>query len=230
MNGATPSALARAGLCTIPEGRGVFPNLTVRENLWMMTYRGTSLARVEEVAYRYFPRLAERRDQVAGTMSGGEQQMLAVARAVSTEPALLLLDELSMGLAPIIVESLYEAVGRLAADGVSILVVEQFAETVLALADHAVVVSQGRVAVEGTPAAIRSELHAAYLGPGVGTDRAEPDPEEPDPQETDRAMTTRTEAGRGETGRGAGGKGPANRHTSAQDGQGGDQTPEETST
>ena len=164
MNGASPTDLARAGLCTIPEGRGVFPNLTVRENLWMMTYRGTSLATIEDMAYDYFPRLAERRSQVAGTLSGGEQQMLAVAAAITTQPALLLLDELSMGLAPIIVDSLYEAVAHLAAEGVTILVVEQFAETVLKMADLAVVVAQGRIAASGPPDEIRSQLQAAYLG------------------------------------------------------------------
>jgi branched-chain amino acid transport system ATP-binding protein len=164
MNGARTSDLARAGLCTIPEGRGVFPNLTVRENLWMMTHRGVGLAAIEEAAYHYFPRLKERRTQLAGTMSGGEQQMLAVARAVSTGPSLLLLDELSMGLAPLIVKELFDAVGRLASTGVAILVVEQFAEAVLKLADHAVIISQGRVAASGTPAQINQELRAAYLG------------------------------------------------------------------
>jgi branched-chain amino acid transport system ATP-binding protein len=119
---------------------------------------------VEEVAYGAFPRLAERRTQLAGTLSGGEQQMLAVARAVATRPALLLLDELSMGLAPIIVRELFAAVGTLAAEGVAIVVVEQFAEAVLRLADYAVVVSQGRIGVSGTPEKIREELRAAYLG------------------------------------------------------------------
>jgi branched-chain amino acid transport system ATP-binding protein len=164
VNGASPTDLARAGLCTIPEGRGVFPNLTVRDNLWMMTHRRLPLAAVEEVAYGAFPRLAERRTQLAGTLSGGEQQMLAVARAVATRPALLLLDELSMGLAPIIVRELFAAVGTLAAEGVAIVVVEQFAEAVLRLADYAVVVSQGRIGVSGTPEKIREELRAAYLG------------------------------------------------------------------
>ena len=159
-----PTDLARAGLCTIPEGRGVFPNLTVRENLWMMTHRGTKRGAMEDAAYHYFPRLAERRTQLAGTMSGGEQQMLAVARAVSTRPALLLLDELSMGLAPLIVRELFTAIGRLRAAGVAILVVEQFAEAVLKLADHAVIISQGRVTSEAAPAAISEELQRAYLG------------------------------------------------------------------
>ena len=164
MNGAAPSDLARAGLCTIPEGRGVFPNLTVRENLWMMSYRGMRRSAIEEAAYSYFPRLKDRRTQVAGTMSGGEQQMLAVARAVSTRPSLLLLDELSMGLAPLVVNELFSAVGQLAETGVAILIVEQFAEAVLAFADHAIIISQGRVSASGSSAAIRDELRNAYLG------------------------------------------------------------------
>ncbi|MCU0270563.1 MAG: ABC transporter ATP-binding protein [Acidimicrobiales bacterium] len=164
LNGAAMSDLARAGLCTIPEGRGVFPNLTVQENLWMMTHRGLSRRDVEEAAFGYFPRLQERQSQLAGTLSGGEQQMLAVARAVSTRPALLLLDELSMGLAPIIVGELFAAVGRLAAEGVAILVVEQFADAALALADHAVVIAQGRIAASGTPTEIKEALRSTYLG------------------------------------------------------------------
>jgi branched-chain amino acid transport system ATP-binding protein len=164
MNGASPSALAKAGLCTIPEGRGVFPNLTVRENLWMMTHRGIGVSEIEDAAYTYFPRLRERRGQTAGTMSGGEQQMLAVARAVATKPTILLLDELSMGLAPMIVNELFTAVGQLAKSGVAVLLVEQFAEAALKLADHALIVSQGRVAAAGPPEAIEQEVRAAYLG------------------------------------------------------------------
>ena len=166
-NGATADDLARRGLCTIPEGRGIFPNLTVRENLWMATFRGTKLSQIEESAYTQFPRLKERRNQPAGTMSGGEQQMLAVARAISTKPALLLLDELSMGLAPLIVEELYEAVGRIAKEGVSILVVEQFAKTVLGVADLAAIMVGGRVTKVGTPQQLEAELQSAYLGDGA---------------------------------------------------------------
>ena len=114
VNGARPEDLARAGLCLIPEGRGIFPNLTVRENLRMMTYTGNSLSTIEAQAYERFPRLQERRAQTAGTMSGGEQQMLAMARGLATNPAILLLDELSMGLAPIIVEELYGIVAQVA--------------------------------------------------------------------------------------------------------------------
>jgi branched-chain amino acid transport system ATP-binding protein len=164
VNGARPEDLARAGLCLIPEGRGIFPNLTVRENLRMMTYTGISLATIEEQAYSRFPRLQERRTQTAGTLSGGEQQMLAMARGLATNPAILLLDELSMGLAPIIVEELYEIVAQVAREGVSILVVEQFASTVLGVADFAAILVHGKVSRAGSPAELQDELSKAYLG------------------------------------------------------------------
>jgi branched-chain amino acid transport system ATP-binding protein len=164
VNGARPDDLARAGLCLIPEGKGVFPNLTVRENLRMATYTGASLHEVEEMAYARFPRLQERRKQTAGTLSGGEQQMLAMARGLAVSPALLLLDELSMGLAPIIVEQLYEVVAQVASEGVSILVVEQFARTVLGVADYAAIMVGGRIVKAGVPSELESELSAAYLG------------------------------------------------------------------
>jgi branched-chain amino acid transport system ATP-binding protein len=164
VNGARPEDLARRGLCLIPEGRGIFPNLTVRENLRMMTYTGTSLAEVEDRSFTRFPRLKERISQTAGTLSGGEQQMLAMARGLATDPAVLLLDELSMGLAPIIVEELYAIVAQVAQQGVSILVVEQFASTVLGVADYAAIIVHGRIARAGRPAELRDELSKAYLG------------------------------------------------------------------
>lgn len=165
VTGVSADALARVGVCTIPEGRGIFPNLTVRENLLMATYGGSRLSDIEDSAYARFPRLAERRTQLAGTMSGGEQQMLSLARALASNPALLLLDEMSMGLAPRIVAELYEQVGRIAAEGVSVLVIEQFARTVLGVADWAVVMSHGTVQASGPAAQIGDDVLAdAYLG------------------------------------------------------------------
>ncbi len=164
VNGASPDALARAGICMIPEGKGVFPNLTVRDNLLMATFTGQSMSEVEAIAYERFPRLGERRSQTAGTLSGGEQQMLAMARALTSDPAMLILDELSMGLAPIIVEQLYGLVAGIAASGVSILLVEQFANAALSVADLAAIMVHGRIRSVGTPQAIESELSDAYLG------------------------------------------------------------------
>jgi branched-chain amino acid transport system ATP-binding protein len=163
MTGADPAVLARRGLCLIPEGRGIFPNLTVAENLWMMTNRGLSRSDVETSAYETFPRLGDRRTQLAGSMSGGEQQMLAMARAVATDPGVLLLDELSMGLAPLIVDQLYESVATVAATGVTIVVVEQFVRTVLGVAGRAVALVGGRIVLSGTPDEVAPHLHSAYL-------------------------------------------------------------------
>jgi branched-chain amino acid transport system ATP-binding protein len=164
VTGAAPDALARAGVCLIPEGRGIFPNLTVGENLRMATFTGVSYHEVLDRAFAQFPRLGERRRQTAGTLSGGEQQMLSMARALATDPAVLLIDELSMGLAPIIVEELYAHVRRIAADGLSILIVEQFAHEILGVADRAGIMLHGRVVHSGPPSRIADELAEAYLG------------------------------------------------------------------
>lgn len=162
--GATPDALARVGLCTVPEGRSVFPNLTVEENLRLMSYAGVPADAVMETAFCYFPRLLERRRQLAGTMSGGEQQMLAMSRALASDPALLLLDELSMGLAPLIVEELYDTVRQIAETGVTILCIEQFARTALRVSDYAAVMTGGRIVATGEPEEIMETMADVILG------------------------------------------------------------------
>jgi branched-chain amino acid transport system ATP-binding protein len=165
VNGAKPDALVRAGVSRIPEGRGIFPNLTVDDNLRMWTYAASaSFDDVRDKAFTRFPRLAERRKQRAGTMSGGEQQMLAMSRALVADPSVLLLDEISMGLAPIIVQGLYELVRQLAEEGITILLVEQFANTALAVADFAAVMTHGRISAVGQPQDVAEQVSAAYLG------------------------------------------------------------------
>jgi branched-chain amino acid transport system ATP-binding protein len=160
----SPEAFARAGVCAIPEGRGVFPNLSVRENIRMWTYQGgVTRAEAEDRAFGQFPRLKERRRQLAGTLSGGEQQMLAISRALVGEPRLLLLDEISMGLAPLVVTELYELVGTVAAAGVTVVVVEQFVSTALRVATRAAIMLHGRVHRVGTPDEMADAALGAYL-------------------------------------------------------------------
>jgi branched-chain amino acid transport system ATP-binding protein len=151
-------------VCTIPEGRGVFPNLSVEDNLAVFSFAGVPPAEVAERTFERFPQLATRRKQLAGTMSGGEQQMLSLARGLATDPAVLLLDELSMGLAPRIVEALFAEVARSAADGVAVLIVEQFANAVLPLVDRAAVMVAGELVFTGDPGEAEALLESAYLG------------------------------------------------------------------
>jgi branched-chain amino acid transport system ATP-binding protein len=164
--------IARMGVVHVPEGRGIFPSLNVRENLEMAAEgaqgRGnestSDLGAIEE-ATEMFPVLGNRLRQTAGSLSGGEQQMLSLARAIMARPRLLMVDEISMGLAPIVVGHLFEALGKIAATGASLLLVEQYVETALELADYVYVMDKGVIADVGEPNDMRaSNLAAAYLG------------------------------------------------------------------
>ena len=160
--------IVRAGLIQVPEGRRVFPNLTVRENLELGAFargRERRAANLERV-FDTFPRLAERRSQKAGTMSGGEQQMLAIGRGMMAEPRLLILDEPSLGLAPRVVDEVFALIARLRREGLAVLLVEQNVGQSLEVADRAYVLENGSVRFAGSPAELlaTSELRVAYLG------------------------------------------------------------------
>jgi branched-chain amino acid transport system ATP-binding protein len=161
--------LVREGLAMVPEGRGVFARMTITENLQMGAYirnDKVGIAADMEKMFSIFPRLRERKDQLAGTMSGGEQQMLAMGRALMSRPKVLLLDEPSMGLSPIMVDKIFEVVRDVSARGVTILLVEQNASRALAIADRGYVMESGAVTMNGDAKALLSDprVRAAYLG------------------------------------------------------------------
>ena len=161
--------LVRRGLALVPEGRGVFPRLTVEENLAMGAYIRNdkpAIAADRDRAYGLFPRLAERRRQLAGTLSGGEQQMLAIARALMSRPRLLLLDEPSMGLAPIMVQRIFETIKTVAADGTTLLLVEQNAKLALEISHRGYVMESGRIVLadEARALLVNEQVRHAYLG------------------------------------------------------------------
>jgi branched-chain amino acid transport system ATP-binding protein len=174
VQGLDASRIARLGLAHAPEGRKVFAPLSVEDNLLLGAYgrlprffgfRAKAQADLDRV-YDLFPKLRDRTKQAAGTLSGGEQQMLAIGRALMARPKVMLLDEPSMGLAPVIVQEVFRIIRRLKEEGITLLLVEQFAKSALEVADYAYVMERGRIAVEGTPADLsRNErVIAAYLG------------------------------------------------------------------
>ena len=164
--GAAVHELPRKGLVMVPEGRGIFPQLTVEENLAMGAYARGGGAGLLDQQYSSFPRLKERRQQVAGTLSGGEQQMLAIARALMSEPRLLLLDEPSMGLAPMMVARIFDIVRDIAARGVTILLVEQNARLALEISHRGYVMESGAIALAGRSSELldNARVREAYLG------------------------------------------------------------------
>jgi len=163
-----PASIVAHGLIHVPEGRRIFPNMTVRENLELGSYRRARAHRSANLsrAFAFFPRLAERQSQLAGTLSGGEQQMLAIARALMAEPTLLILDEPSLGLSPILVEQLFALIKDINAEGIAVLLVEQNVVQTLELAQRAYVLENGLFVVHGNAADIRNDprLNRAYLG------------------------------------------------------------------
>ena len=164
VTGASSFELARSGVCHVPEGRGIFPTLSVADNLRLQAPRSVD-RRAVELAAAVFPRLAQRRNQLAGTMSGGEQQMLALSRAYVAEPATVLLDEVSMGLAPLIVDEIFSYLRRLASEGISLLVVEQYVARALELADYVYILNRGRIRFAGEPAEVGDQtVLESYLG------------------------------------------------------------------
>jgi branched-chain amino acid transport system ATP-binding protein len=167
--GMPPQDIVRAGLVQVPEGRRLFPDMTVHENLLVGSSSPVARPKREEnlaTVFELFPKVREREAQLAGTLSGGEQQMVAIARALMASPRLLLLDETSLGLAPIVVDEIFVAVRRLAAQGLTILVVEQNTALALEVADHGYVLEQGRFAIQGAASSLAADprVKQAYLG------------------------------------------------------------------
>ena len=158
--------VVESGVSLVPEGRWIFPNLTVEENLLLGGYTSRNRAAGVERSFAMFPRLEERRRQRAGTMSGGEQQMLAIARGLMSNPKVLLLDEPSLGLAPLIVNDIMSIIKQINNEGISVLLVEQNARKALSIAHHACVLEQGQIVKTGTGAELAADesIVAAYLG------------------------------------------------------------------
>ena len=164
MTGASAYAMSKAGLCHVPEGRGVFPTLSVADNLRLQAPPSVDRQALDRIA-TVFPRLQQRRRQLAGTLSGGEQQMLALARAYVANASTVLLDEVSMGLAPKIVDEIFDYLRRLAAEGLSLLVVEQYVSRALELADYVYILDRGRIRFAGEPGEIDDDtIVESYLG------------------------------------------------------------------
>ena len=171
LTGLATKDIVSRGVCLVPEGRRVFPNLTVDENLTLGAYSRSDkpgIAADRTKVFDLFPRLAERREQKAGTLSGGEQQMLAVGRALMTRPKLLMMDEPSLGLAPIVVKMIFDIVRTINAEGVTVLLIEQNAKAALEIADYGYVLETGRITLHGPGRQLLDDdrVRRAYLGEG----------------------------------------------------------------
>lgn len=169
VSGLPSHRVVRHGIVLVPEGRQVFTQMTIQENLLMGAYkerRRTRVAELLEQSYETFPRLRERRSQIAGSLSGGEQQMLAIARGLMSEPRLLVMDEPSLGIMPKLVQEIFALIGRIAESGVSILLIEQNARASLEVASHAYVLEKGRIILKGEGRALLEDefVQNAYLG------------------------------------------------------------------
>lgn len=169
ISGKAPQSIVKVGISHVPEGRRVFANMSVEENLELGAYIRTDKKEIRndiQRVYELFPRLHERRKQLSGTLSGGEQQMLAMGRAIMAKPKLLLLDEPSMGLAPLMVKTIFQIIKQVSQDGTTILLVEQNANMALSVADRAYVIETGRIDISGTAAELQAseEIKKAYLG------------------------------------------------------------------
>lgn len=169
IQGLPPHAINRMGICLVPEGRRIFPNLTVRENLMMGAYNRKDKNGVKqdlEWVFSLFPRLAERKNQLGGTLSGGEQQMLAISRGLMSRPKVMMMDEPSLGLAPILVEEVFEIIKKINKEGVTILLVEQNAVGALKISDYGYVLETGNITLEGHAKELlaNEQVKKAYLG------------------------------------------------------------------
>jgi branched-chain amino acid transport system ATP-binding protein len=178
VTGAPAEQLAKRGICHVTEGRSVFPGMTVRENLRMFAGKGASAeSEALDRAVSAFPKLGRRLSQVAGTMSGGEQQMLALSRAYAQRAPIVMLDEVSMGLAPIIVDEIFEFFHKLVAEGSSLLLVEQYVAKALDISTHVYLLARGRVVFRGEPAELAgTDRMDRYLGAETGHTTAAPEP------------------------------------------------------
>jgi len=168
INGLAPSQIVELGISQVPEGRRIFPSLTVLENLELGSYprRGAKKKQLLKRVHELFPVLEERSNQVAGTLSGGEQQMLAIGRALMSDPQIILFDEISLGLAPVLVDKIYKRVDEINAEGATIILVEQNVRRCLKEADRAYILKTGRIVLSGTPDELKEEeeIKKAYFG------------------------------------------------------------------